>query len=155
MTDTRTESPKIDTRTGPGPLPPPGLDDVRLVEDGVITYRDLSGAVREQPDAALTFRLSFLSDCRAVRFLADGRLLALRPLLLGRTQLCVGTIERLSEMLGAWDDVWDYESAMTGLLGLASWEPGQGEVEPRGWVRHPDSGRRRLHGDPDTEEVRP
>lgn len=122
------------TPIGPGEIPPAGLDDVQM----------LDGAVDRPP---------YLMDCLVVRVLEGGRLLAVRPQLF-TAQLCVGTAERLSEPMGAWDDVWDYETCLQALLGLAAWQPGKGEAEPTGWIRHPRSCRRRRHGDPEQEEVR-
>src|SRR5258705_12348211 len=48
-------------------------------------------------------------------------------------------------------DRWCYESVWDAMEALAAWD---GEGEPQGWHRHPDTGRRREGGDPATEEVR-
>ena len=104
------------TPIGPGEIPPPGLDDVRLVNQGRIEYGDMIGAAGGPVDeAGLTFCLPYLSDCRAVRVLADGRLAAVRPLLFGG-QLCVGDPGRLAGPMGAWDDVWDYATCLQAVL---------------------------------------
>jgi hypothetical protein len=48
-------------------------------------------------------------------------------------------------------DRWCYESVWDAMEALAAWD---GEGEPQGWHRHPDTGRRREGGDPAKEEVR-
>ncbi len=129
MNDPKTATEK--TAIGPGEIPPPGLDEVQMLEHAQASCPN------------------YLWDCLAVRHFPDGRLAALRLLLFG-AQVCVGTMERLSEPLGAWDDVWDYETLLTGYAGMALWEPEQ-DAEPEGWIRHLRSGRRRAGGDPETE----
>jgi hypothetical protein len=47
-------------------------------------------------------------------------------------------------------DRWCYESYEKAKAALDAWD---GEGEPTGWHRHPDTGRRRENGDPATEHV--
>jgi hypothetical protein len=50
-------------------------------------------------------------------------------------------------------DRWCYESIWDAMEALAEWSLRDGEGEPQGWHRHPDTGRRRENGDPATEYV--
>jgi hypothetical protein len=45
-------------------------------------------------------------------------------------------------------DGWVYASLETALAAAQAWD---GHEEPRGWLRHPKSGRRRPGGDPTRE----
>jgi hypothetical protein len=47
-------------------------------------------------------------------------------------------------------DRWCYETYAKAKAALDAWD---GEGEPAGWHRHPDTGRRREGGDPAKEEV--
>lgn len=58
-------------------------------------------------------------------------------------------VGRMGDWTG-YDDRWCYSSAPKAMLALEAWN---GEGEPTGWHRHPDSGRRRTDGDPATERV--
>lgn len=53
---------------------------------------------------------------------------------------------------GYYGDRWCYHTLADALQALYAWD---GEGEPTGWHRHPDSGRRRTNGDPATEYVQP
>jgi hypothetical protein len=46
---------------------------------------------------------------------------------------------------------WCYPDYASALAALDAWD---GEGEPLGWHRHPDTGRRRENGDPAKEEIR-
>lgn len=79
--------------------------------------------------------------------LGDGRTVFLLPMLHGNLRLGIGE-------LGApeLDDVWCYQAphsdeAWRMALG---WD---GQGEPEGWYRHPQTGRRRPGGDPAQEQV--
>jgi hypothetical protein len=50
-------------------------------------------------------------------------------------------------------DRWCYESYEGAMVALFAWEHRDGEGEPNGWHRHPDSGRRRPDGDPTREYI--
>jgi hypothetical protein len=45
---------------------------------------------------------------------------------------------------------WCYSDYAKALAALLAWD---GEGEPDGWHRHPDTGRRRENGDPSKEEI--
>lgn len=82
----------------------------------------------------------------AHRWMIDGRLLALEPLLMGGARLHVvtdATSTRSSE-------IFDFQDADRGVVELFLWS---GEGEPEGWYRHRPSNRRRPGGDPSKEYV--
>lgn len=64
-------------------------------------------------------------------------------------------VTRLDEDPVTWyNDRWCYEDRMTGALeAFWAWDLNWPETEPEGWVKHPDSGRYRPHGDPSQEEI--
>jgi hypothetical protein len=82
------------------------------------------------------------------RVLADGRLAYLLEWRVGGVQLSVGLGD------GYFSNTWiyDVEQADAGWRAALGWD---GEGEPDGWYRHPQSGRRRPGGDPAKEFVRP
>ena len=82
------------------------------------------------------------------RVLASGRIAYLLPWRVGGVQLSVGWGD------GYYTDTWiyDVEQADAGWRAALGWD---GEGEPDGWYRHPQSGRRRPDGDPEKEFVRP
>lgn len=82
------------------------------------------------------------------RVLADGRMLHLLPWRVGGVQVSVGLGD------GYYTDTWifDCEQAEAGWRAALGWD---GQGEPDGWYRHPQSGRRRPDGDPAREYVRP
>jgi hypothetical protein len=77
------------------------------------------------------------SDYLFVRVLSDGRRLYLLEWRVGGVQVSVGWGN------GFFDDTWifDVEQADDGWRAALGWD---GEGEPDGWYRHPQSGRRRL-----------
>lgn len=81
------------------------------------------------------------------RELGDGRAVFLMPLFGSNLRLGIG-------LLGApdMDDVWCYQAPQTDEAWRAAlgWD---GEGEPEGWYRHPQTGRRRPGGDPAQEHV--
>ncbi|WP_423396044.1 hypothetical protein [Burkholderia sp. LMG 21824] len=57
----------------------------------------------------------------------------------------------LSDMtVHGYGDRWCYSSYADAKASLDAWD---GEGEPTGWHRHPDSGRRRENGDPNRETI--
>ena len=52
----------------------------------------------------------------------------------------------------SYDDRWCYDTKEQAIKALDEWEESIAK-EPSGWKRHPDSGRRRINGDPATEYV--
>jgi len=57
-----------------------------------------------------------------------------------------------------YDDRWCYDDRMVGNMllvehALEEWRQRGFEGEPEQWHRHPKTGRRRLHGDPEQEYV--
>ena len=87
-------------------------------------------------------------DYLHVRPLGDGRAVFLLPAFAGNLRLAIG-------MLGGlfFDDIWCYQAEQTDAAWRAAlgWD---GEGEPEGWYRHPDTGRRRAGGDPANEVQR-
>ncbi len=80
-----------------------------------------------------------------VRPLGDGRAVFLLPMLGGNLRVAIGDVG--SPFL---DDGWCYQAAQSEEAWKAAlgWD---GEGEPEGWYRHPDTGRRRPDGDPQKE----
>lgn len=97
-------------------------------------------------------------DCRDkggdylwTRLLEDGRGVFLLPMIGGGVRVCIGrgSVE--------FDDVWCYPADQDGCVD-AGWRAAlawNGQGEPEGWYRHPESGRRRPGGDAGKEFVRP
>lgn len=81
------------------------------------------------------------------RTLADGRAVFLMAVFGGNLRLGIGEVGS-PEM----DDVWCYQAPQSELAWRAAlgWD---GEGEPEGWYRHPQTGRRRPGGDPAAEVV--
>ena len=79
--------------------------------------------------------------------LPDGRAVFLMPLFGGNLRLGIGELG--SPCL---DDVWCYQAPQTDLAWRAAlgWD---GDGEPEGWYRHPDTGRRRPGGEASKEVV--
>lgn len=50
-------------------------------------------------------------------------------------------------------DAWCYESVFQAVRAVEEWDP-LTEDEPKGWIRHPQSGRRRPLGNPEREYIR-
>lgn len=82
-----------------------------------------------------------------VRVLPDGRGVYLMAMAFGNLRLAIG--EHGSMYL---DDGWCFQAAQTDAAWRAAigWD---GEGEPEGWYRHPESGRRRPGGDASKEYV--
>lgn len=82
------------------------------------------------------------------RWLDDGRVLQLLKWRAHGVQLSIGRGD------GFYTDTWIYdcEQAEAGWRAALGWD---GQGEPDGWFRHPQSGRRRPDGDPSKEFVRP
>lgn len=83
----------------------------------------------------------------SIRELSDGRAVWLDDLLFGGLRLGIGTVSEQS-----YDDVWCYQAHQADAAWRAAlgWD---GEGEPEGWYRHPQSGRRRPGGDPARQET--
>lgn len=60
-------------------------------------------------------------------------------------------VGRMGDEVG-YENRWCYKTYAAALMALETWD---GVGEPEGWHRHPDTGRRRENGDPDTEYVNP
>lgn len=54
--------------------------------------------------------------------------------------------------INSYEDRWCYEGRTAAEAGLDAWD---GTGEPEGWHRHPLTGRRREHGDAETEYLAP
>ncbi len=87
------------------------------------------------------------SDYLWVRELSDERAVFLLDMLFGNLRVAIG--DRRSQFF---DDGWCYQADRTEDAWRAAlgWD---GEGEPEGWYRHPDTGRRRPGGDPAAEVV--
>lgn len=87
------------------------------------------------------------ADYLAVQPLGDGRGVYLLPMAFGNLRLAIGEIGSLS-----FDDVWCYQAEQSDAAWRAAlgWD---GEGEPEGWYRHPETGRRRPEGDATRELV--
>lgn len=82
----------------------------------------------------------------AQRWLSDGvTLVAVAPMTFGRGRLVIG------DRYGV-DDAWCYETIALALAAFVTWDPDLAE-EPKGWIRHPTTGRRRPDGDATREYV--
>ncbi len=80
-------------------------------------------------------------DYLHVRELSDGRAVFLMPMIAGNLRLAIG-----DPGSPFFDDGWCYQAEQTELAWRAA--PGwDGEGEPEGWYRHPETGRRRPGGD--------
>lgn len=52
-----------------------------------------------------------------------------------------------------YEDRWCYHSIWDAMEAIAEWKARDGEGEPTGWHRHPDTGRRRPDGDASKEYI--
>lgn len=86
-----------------------------------------------------------------VRTLSDGRFLAVELALWDQAylKLCSGDDPHSPDGV---DDVWLYERVRFALHAAITWDPAI-QKEPFGWYRHPQTGRRRPHGNPRNEYV--
>lgn len=81
-----------------------------------------------------------------IKDLPDGRRIDVTPMTFGKGRLHVAP-----SFDALWyDDEWCYEHYGQAVAAALAWD---GEGEPEGWMRHPDSGRRRPNGDPAAEYV--
>ena len=87
------------------------------------------------------------SDYLWTNDLPDGRTVFLLDMAFGNLRIAIGLKNEFY-----FDDGWCYQAPQTDLAWKAAlgWD---GEGEPEGWYRHPDSGRRRPGGDPAKEHV--
>lgn len=83
------------------------------------------------------------------RQLPDGRELCVYP----RMFNTILTIGQQSTPL-TYDTHYCYESPVQAKAAAEAWDPSQ-ELEPTGWFRHAETGRRRPHGDPELEYINP
>lgn len=72
-----------------------------------------------------------------------------RDAMLMRLMFTHAIVADLSSMY--YGDRWCYHTFEAAKAALDAWD---GEGEPTGWHRHPDTGRRREDGDPQRETVR-
>lgn len=88
------------------------------------------------------------ADYLWIRQLDDGRAVYLLPMTYGNLRLAIG--ERDCQ---GFDDVWCYQAKQDDAAWAAAlgWD---GEGEPEGWYRHPETGRRRPDGTAASEFVR-
>lgn len=86
----------------------------------------------------------YLNYYQNVKILDNGRYAAI-DILLSAEAIITGQI---IDQFG-YDDRWFYERGKAAAA-LEAWN---GEGEPEGWFRHPDTGRRRPGGDPDKEYI--
>lgn len=89
------------------------------------------------------------ADHLHMRQLGDGCAVFLLPMLHGNLRLAIG-----DPRVPYFDDGWCYQAEQTeqAWRAVLGWD---GEGEPEGWYRHPDTGRRRPDGDPAKEHVAP
>jgi hypothetical protein len=80
--------------------------------------------------------------------LPNGRKVEIMSLTFGRARICL--MSEYSRL--CYDDMWWYDDVIAAVVALKEWN---GEGEPAGWFRHPPSGRRRPHNDPEKEYVAP
>lgn len=71
------------------------------------------------------------------------------PLTFGRAAVAIGRRGDLG-----YEDYWQYDDALVAAAAFLIWDP-EAEPEPRAWVRHPASGRRRPGGEAAKEHRRP
>lgn len=87
------------------------------------------------------------ADYLWTRDLDDGRAVYLIPMLGGNLRLAIGDKGSIY-----FDDGWCYQAAQRDAAWRAAlgWD---GEGEPEGWYRHPETGRRRPGGDAAQEYI--
>lgn len=86
---------------------------------------------------------------RNLEVMPDGRYACIMPLLFTHA-IIVGDIRGAGP-----DDRWCYHSLEEAIIWLVRWKVDGFIGEPKGWHRHPHSGRRRENGDPEKETVAP
>ncbi len=85
--------------------------------------------------------------CFTRKDLGEGFYGQIMPMLLGNWRLCLG---RYDDEVNV-ENAWCYHGLLRAAQALADWtDP---DKEPDGWVRNPQTGRRRPDGDPAKEYV--
>lgn len=109
----------------------------REVSEGELRRAQLMGWVARHEGA----------DYLHVRPLGDGRAVFLMPMAFGNLRVAIGW-----QGAPGFDDGWCYQAPQQDAAWKAAigWD---GEDEPEGWYRHPDTGRRRPDGDAQRETV--
>lgn len=109
--------------------------------------REVSASEIARAESAGRRSLRDGAECLHVRPIGDGLAIFLLPMAFGNVRVAIG-------VQGApwYDDGWCYQAAQNDAAWRAAlgWD---GEDEPEGWYRHPDTGRRRPDGDPAKEHV--
>lgn len=79
----------------------------------------------------------------------DGHVAQVWPMTFGKGRIA------LMPHAGSWDviNAWCYESLVEAVIALNNWD--DPDKEPEGWMRNPQTGRRRPGGDASKEYVRP
>lgn len=102
--------------------------------------------------------MTLLDDLSFLQFLKENGYLHVRPTTPGRWAAVMPLMYthaiitgRMGDEIG-YDDRWCFSSMEKAKAALDVWD---GTGEPQGWHRHPDSGRRREHGDASLEIVAP
>lgn len=80
------------------------------------------------------------------RMLEDGRTVTVYPMTYDKGRVLLSEDDSSIYAL----DAWCYDSVPAAIAAVEEWD---GEGEPQGWFRHPDSGRRRPDGDAEREYV--
>lgn len=120
--------------------PPRELDELTLG----VTERELRWAQRQSFERVHTGQGA---DYLWITRLQDGRGLFLTQWSMGGVQLSIGRFGDLE-----WNDGWCYHPGHTdeGWRAVLAWD---GRGEPKGWTRHPRTGRVRPDGTPSSEAV--
>ncbi|SAK63758.1 hypothetical protein AWB80_02916 [Caballeronia pedi] len=118
---------------------PLGHDDSRLAD----LFDLLTPAYFGEPSDDDLLKMGYE---RPFKVLDDGRIAGLMPINLNVCALVVG-IHSMGH-----HDAFYYRTREQAKRALNEW---RGDGEPRGWVRHPQSGRRREDGDPAKEYMQP
>jgi len=85
-------------------------------------------------------------NCTEAKVIGDGLLyVAIKPLMFHWTML-IGEIGNIY----CWENHYCYANRALAEKGIREWD---GNGEPTGWHRNPETGRRRVNGDPKTEYV--
>jgi hypothetical protein len=85
----------------------------------------------------------------ATRDFPNGIRAGVCPMTFGKGRINVATIAEWEHWV---ERAYCYESVAAALVALFAWD---GEGDPAGWFRSPDTGRRRPDGDPAREFIRP
>jgi len=90
---------------------------------------------------------AFTGGAAAVE-LPEGRFGYVNLITFGRAQIVLGDETTAT-------DRYTYEGVMEAIAAMVLWKALDCKGEPEGWIRHQPSNRRRTHGDPAKEYVRP